>query len=419
MKVQYISLIFFLLAILSKYITKSWTNPSTIFLIIWSVITFLSSFNLYGLPEVSIYYYTLILIGGIIFFTGFIIVFALQSSRKKSNDTINYIIHYKALELCAVFCLIFLCYTLVTNGITVSSAFDLAGTQELLKNTSGNTGVLNFISLIIVTPMYTVINLFACMSIWQKNKSKFLIYEDIILVLGRIISSGGRQAMIESSIFLIISYIYSKKKNILTLKRKLEITLLIVILICIFMMLSSLRTDNIVKTLILDITMEPNMLQLWGNYVQNTGIYGFGMSSLMGFIYVPFYLLKNMGLMPSIPYSLQTIYELNQQPIIEWVNLGPQVYANAYVSSFWNLFLDGRIYGIIIGMFLFGLIATWIYSKLLFNKTLLNLCYYSLIVYCIIYTFGDLEFSKINICLVFIYLIFFIKKGDTNVKKDY
>ena len=70
-------------------------------------------------------------------------------------------------------------------------------------------------------------------------------------------------------------------------------------------------------------------------------------------------------------------------------------------------------------MFLFGVISTLLYERVSAHNNILNIAYYILTVYCILYTFGDSELSKINICLTIIYVIFCLKKvEDASAKKE-
>ncbi len=414
-----IAIVFLLLSFFAKMLSRRWTNPATIFLILWAIIISLSLTGRENLPKVEWKYYEYIIWGSISFFAGFFLIAARKRENSRSICNSNYVIRYKFLEILALLCILILILSFFKSGRNSTNILDLASTQENLMNMSANTGIFNSIQLLVITPMYTIIDLFSCIGFWQKKRHIILMLENIVIIFERILFSGGRQAIVEFTIFLVISYIYSNNKLRLSIKQKLVTLMSVLIFIIIFIIISSLRTDHLKDSLLLDLTIEPNMFQYWASIVSVSGLYGFGISSLMGFVYTPFYIIKNLGLLSSVPYFIQNIYNINQLTDSKWVPLGDMVNANAYVSVFWNLFLDGRLYGIIFGMFLFGVISTLLYERVSAHNNILNIAYYILTVYCILYTFGDSELSKINICLTIIYVIFCLKKvEDASAKKE-
>lgn len=70
--------------------------------------------------------------------------------------------------------------------------------------------------------------------------------------------------------------------------------------------------------------------------------------------------------------------------------------ANSYVSVFWYLYLDGRLFGVIIGMALLGYIMSALYERVIKEQTTRLMAAYSLLMVGLFYSFQYIVFSNMS-----------------------
>ena len=143
------------------------------------------------------------------------------------------------------------------------------------------------------------------------------------------------------------------------------------------------------------------MFQYWAEKINEQ--YAYGAASLFGFIYPFLYIVKNSLGLTKIPLGA-AVYENIENTFNNWVTLGTSYRCNAYTSCFWYLYYDGRIVGIVIGMLLWGSVCKNVLKNTLNYPTIKNISIYILIMIGVIYSFTDMEFSKANYVLAFLFI---------------
>ena len=84
--------------------------------------------------------------------------------------------------------------------------------------------------------------------------------------------------------------------------------------------------------------------------------------------------------------------------------------ANAYVSVFWFLLLDGGLIGIIFGMGILGGVLSHSFFNVVNNISEKSIAIYSYLLIGISYSFVRLPFGTPNYSIGFIFILFFIYK---------
>lgn len=394
---------------------KNVINPVTIMCSLWGGINILSSMQLYGLYDAKSEVYGYISLGVFFFLVGYIFAIFPISKRKKYRT--NTITIYKQYQLrkqrCFAFliaCLFFLGFKVIQYSEVISqSGFSLGSIQASVQQaTMSFSGVLNAIYFLIVNPMLLALPAAVISEHYMRGKKTMLFALCVALCVLRVIISGGRQAFIQIFFYTFVALCFSKdakrkkcvkKKN--SQKKKLYGAILGAFVVLLLLTIS--RTSAIIKTIYLDFAMQPTMLEIWIEKINNTGEKSYGVMTLLGLIYPLCYIVKNFFGLNGIPHVVQMAYDMRMVTMSEWVSIGPNLIANAYVTCFWYFYYDAGVFGIILGMFVCGYIACKMYKKAKSNPTSKNVCSYMFVAMAIFYTFGDFYPSNPYFVLGYLY----------------
>lgn len=243
------------------------------------------------------------------------------------------------------------------------------------------------------------------------NKDRWLIFLNIVLMLGRILLYGGRYPFIQLmiAIFLLMSF---KNRHKFSLKSTARYLLALIIGLLIFMMLTNSKTRAPLKTLYLYFAMQPIQFQTWAGVVDMNVSYSYGFASVFGFIHPFLYVIENLN-GNRMPVFFSNIYNNIQNTFNIWIPIGDTLSANAYTSIFWYLYYDGRFMGIILGMVILGMVAYLAYKKAYDSNNPQKIANYIMVAFCLIYTFTDMEMYKYDFALGVVYLnvLIFSKYG--------
>lgn len=412
-------------------------NPITVFCMLWGIIIFLSNLRLYTLYEADIYIYTLILLGIIFYILGYY-VWKIASRNKaisfKIKSTFNnldnygYKLRYKLVYVLCIICILFLIKDIISLGVSAfSQGINLKEIQRVVRATVKNrSNIENAISFLVVNPFYTALCPITAIDFWIGKRDKKLLLLTITILLAKMLSTGGREPFIKFFFCMIVGYTFFSKrnneekdsriKNKIRKNRRLFCFILFLTVVTLGILSFSRSGQNMIKTIYLDFAMQPNMLEYWAHEVDIRNLYGYGFASMNGFFYSILYCLKNLMILPDIPELYSQIYSVTMATDSQWVKIGSEISANAYVSVFWFLYYDAREIGIIIGMFLYGIIARWSYSFAMHRKSTKSICIYSIILVGIFYTFGRMEFTTTNYSLAFLFIYFIAYKKHIKVE---
>lgn len=419
-------------------------NPLSIFCALWAIILCFSSLEEYTMYRASDEINFMILIGITAYIVGYYFnkIFLKKIHfcfgkylYHRSNTVRNVIPRY---QLLYALCIISILYTLYTffNTIRQSGTFNLGIIQSMLQSgdiVSSNGPVLNAIALLVVAPFKFVIPAITAVDYWFGRRDKKLLYMTIVLITINMLSSANRTSFLLFFVWLLvvtIIYLYhirleNKKKynnyfsgRLISKIRNYRKYIVIIATIAFVLMSVSRGVSSFFRQFYLYFSMPPRMFEIWAENVEQSNIYGYGVASMLGFIYPLFYFIKNL-LGIEIPQLVQSMYDWTMQPEYTWVYPGRNIYANAYVSVFWTLYVDGRIIGIIIGMLFLGIIASRSFSNIV-SKTYSarQIAVYCCMFYVILFSFVRFQFTLSRIALAFIFVMFFAYKIVLNKTKE-
>ena len=413
-------------------------NPLSLFCALWAIILFFSSLEEYTMYRASDEINFMILIGIIAYIIGYYfnkiflqkIHFCFgKYSHYRSDILYNAIPRYQFLY---ALCIISILYTLYTffNTIRQSGTFNLGIIQSMLQSgdiVSSNGPLINAIALLVIAPFKFVIPAITAVDFWFGRRDKKLLYMTIALITINMLSSANRTSFLLFFVWLLvvtIIYLYhirleNRKKydnyfnrRIISQIRKYKKYIVIVAIVAFVLMSVSRGVSSFVRQFYLYFSMSPRMFEIWAEKVEQSNIYGYGVASMLGFIYPLFYVIKNL-LGIEMPQLVQSMYDWTMQPEYTWVYPGRNIYANAYVSVFWNLYVDGRIIGIIIGMLVLGIIASRSFSNIIAKTySARQIAVYCCVFYVILFSFVRFQFTLSRIALAFIFVMFFAYKFE-------
>ncbi len=399
-------------------------NPISIINLMWGVILFFSSLKLYTLYQVRSEVYCWIFIGLIAYSIGYYLfkIFLKDGKLKfrirsgKCIDNGKKIANYRRVYILYFICIVYIFYRMSRYGTAIISAgVNLSVISDVVKNSKiSDKGIINAINFLIVSPLYLPLTIFFAVDFWMGKRDKKVLLLAVIMTIGRIIIYGGRHPVIQLFIAMVIALTFSCSKyqtlfykKVKTFGRKRSLLPTIIIGIVVFGYLTFTKTTAVVKTIYLDFAMQPYMFQYWADNLGKKYAYGF--ASLFGFIHPILYIAKNLfRLFNDMPNFFSAIYNNIQDTFNVWIPIGENLRANAYTSSFWYLYYDGREFGIILGMFIWGILSYVFFSKAKRWTSSANVANYVMMAEAIIYTFTDMEFYKASYVLGFIYLNFLI-----------
>lgn len=413
-------------------------NPVTIFCALWGVILFFSSLSKYTMYMASDEINIMIVYGIIAYLVGYYIHKAFFNgihitiggfSRYQSGRQRIAIPRYQLLYLLCLISILYTIYDLV-RVVVQSGTFNLGTIQRLLQSgevSNANSSIINAIVLLVISPIKFILPAITAVDFFYGRRDRKLLLFTVCLIFINMLSTANRTSFLLFFLWLFFVatlYLYhntDKKQqylqkietgNILSKIRKYKWWIVGIAIIAFVVMSMSRTSTSLFKQIYLYFSMPPRMFEIWAEKVDAEGIYGYGVGSLLGFVYPVFYILKNL-LGISMPNLVETMYNWNMMTDTIWVWPGKNVMANAYVSLFWFFYLDGRLVGIIIGMFIFGIVLSRSYSSIIAKKhSARQVAVYCCLLYAVLFSFVRFQFSLMKTALGLIFIMFFAYKME-------
>ncbi|MFS1664294.1 O-antigen polymerase [Streptococcus sp. zg-JUN1979] len=416
--------------LLSFFIEPIKLNPLTIFFGEWTIIIFLVSLKLYGILPVSDKFFQMILIGSVMFFLGFYLFKVFNNIAMTRIGTVNrpnyeYVINDRVVKFLIIVSLIFFSIDFFKSLIYFVQGYSLNHIRQVAQSGAlFSNPVMNAIRIIIAAPFSLALTPLVAANFFSKRRNNFYILGTLLILLMRLFSDGGRSPIIYLILCMFISYVFHNfngKRSKLTFKRVIVIksqqlfiiAFLIASCIGIYLITKSRSGEDTIRDTYYYFAMEPYMFQKWANIVDSKNMMAFGMATFNGFLFPLSYLLANI--VPGVGYftAWRNVYEVIEGLGTQWqVITSYGTSANSYVSIFWTFYFDGRLLGIIIGMFCYGIFMAYFYFKVLKNRSEKNIALYSMVLIGLFYSFQQMIFQNIYWSLGFLMLLTILYKKE-------
>lgn len=418
-------------------------NPITVFCGIWMVILFLSTLGYYTMDVASENTFMIMTFGIVFYIIGYYVNklllnkwhIALNGKTRISIDkNCKAVPRYNLLYFLLILCILFSLFNFV-NVVRQVGIFSLGMVQTLLQSgdyDSNYNAIMGALSVLIVAPVSFAIPAITAVDFWYGKRDRKLLGLTIVLLVVRMLSSANRTGFILFFVYLIVTaiiYLYHhKRRNLIndstkpSMARKIRkyIFGLAIFGSLAFILMTMSRGSKLFKNIYLDLAMPPRMFEIWAETIEKNDVHGYGIGSFLGFVYPIFYFLKNLLRLGKLPDIVQAMFDWTLLTDSSWVWPGRNIKANAYVSLFWFFYLDGRFLGVLIGSFIFGMIASRSFTNVVSREhSARQVATYCLIFYSILYSFVRFQFTLYKFALAVVFVMFFAyrmvpKNGESN-----
>lgn len=421
-----VSVIFLSIAVISKLKYKNWHNPLSFMLFLWGVISFFSEMQLFGSPSTSFFAWLLLLLGFSSYALGCVLGYRItikphvpyiyNNKYSLNENLISFVVLFLY-----IFSIIYIYdirdYLFIGISITRRIYFN-----DISINTSLNSGWVNVIFRFLYEPLLTMLRaIFVYLVFFPKKKNIKLIISIAVLFLIELLITGGRFAIFSLFLQLFVGFAVSKRIE-LTRKTKKRVIIFvffaIAILIAILYISSIARSNNNLeytinsfgKTIYRYFTLEIPHLDYRVKNLNSNYNYGFGINSFSGIIGPIMFVLTRLT---PIGYSNYYIDSVNMYSNIQTsVNLGDEVYFNAFVSPVYPLYFDFNLIGVIIGMIIMGWVMMYLYKNRHNNSR--NLALFIFSITAIGRSISSYFLSDWSFVIGFVFIYFFFVKNKKN-----
>jgi len=410
-----------LIAFLGKGIFKKWSNPVSIFNFLWALLFFLYALNLknyYEIPGRTQFIFFLQLagfaLGGFLAYT---YRFRLSTKRVVQNkNNSRELIYWAYIALSIVSVIVLLGDTVhIIEGLMQGMTFDDMAIEGMMTE-SDNTGIRVFLKIFVMFPVTYSISAVAAAELLLKNEKKtakqwLLFAFNIVIVLLYSLQHGAR-IMLFTFVITYVSALVISGKSVYTKKTKKLIWILCILAAVLCVGLSASRGIDLSR-LLMSIyhyfaACIPHFHVVITKIAQDME-HTLGFASLNGFLSPVFILLKGVGIISQTPYLGRLASKYVALP--EEVSvIGNGVGMNAFVTSNYTFYVDGGMFGVLLGMFLYGYFVTNTYMLAKKEDNIKYKAIYLLLISTIYMGFTRFQFCQYHTAMALVLCLLIYRK---------
>ncbi|WP_436686503.1 O-antigen polymerase [Lactiplantibacillus plantarum] len=397
----------------------------TFFCLLWAVIIFLSSFELYGMVSFSREIYSVILIGLISFTIPCLMgkYTTIRSSTipiQKRSD--KYSLNRKFFFLVQLFIFIFMILMaerlieLIQSGLpygTVRAMYLNRGEENYFTNP-----IMDFFNSKLVVPLlFSSIPIVVTLILTKAKEYIVIILVSVLNILIYVAATGGRLILIYIVVDLIIAIPLYEITISSKLKKRISygiIVLFFVVIITTVIRKGFFSSGHLdVSSLFIDyyryLSLSVPLFAHWLDYINSAHIQTNGMATFGGIANNIYYVLTKFGATDFLNFNATNNLITQTEDFIPIFN---DTGANAFVTMFFFFYLDFRMFGVIILSGIYGWVTGFISKLTTSNSSILMKCYYLLFVQSVVKSFVRWEFWSAAYILAFLFMFFFFTKGS-------
>lgn len=407
----------------SKNRYRFFYNPISFFSAVWLVIVGLVVLDLSDLNDVSQKVYGIVFVGILCFIMGASVGqkkrFTIGHAyiRKESIEFVDtYIINYRAVYILMCISLVIVFLKFSSTLVLYMSGLDMHDIRVMYstgENAYGGGAIFSVLSSYVVAPFVVAVMPIAGVALFYPSQRKvFVAVLSVILVGMQVLADGGRSALVQMIFCVAIIYIltmHTREKRLLTRKAKRRIVIVCLIGLVGLISLSRFRgiEDNIWDSFYTYICGCLPYMDYRLSTVDSSGFCTYGWSALFGVMVPIQWILSVFGIY--IPFFAKVTEVASVQ---ETYFIGTETEFNAFTSTFYHLYLDGRWIGVAIGMLLYGFLAGTCYRKLLEERNARNVYVYTLILLGLLFSMIRFPFVKHNYVIALAMSLLLFKRAD-------
>lgn len=430
-----IGLMCFPIAMYGYHRTKYIFNPITSMFVMWGLILPVSCWGLYDTVIPSDKVYCVIAVGLLGYLIGVIggmkpvkYSFGNYSTSNYKEYKINYCLFY----ILGGIAIIYYASQLVIVIGLLHAGYDYTYIRNLSTATDFNelrsSALVTMTKAFIAAPMTYLTLAMLPFEVFKRKKNWIAIIMAILLMLFYLLSTGGRSVLLWCMLYFAAIFL-AQKKNIdsTLLKQFLRKYRLIIILGGIALLVILLRMTFAIKGDDVDLLQQLYIYFVCPlqNFDYHMGVvdasnkYGCGLSSFYGLVYPILFVLSKIGINVFTPF-VESIYSMSFQDLQMGIDIGGGIYMNAFVTAFYQPYLDGRYIGVILIMIVFGFMSGRSFYNFYYKFEKKALLIYLLLLQKIIFSYVRFYFTQQAQSICFILAFFMIlawKQGENEDKK--
>ena len=406
-------------------------NPLTVMFLLWGIIVPLSSLGLYDVDIPSEKAYFAILIGLIAFLIGGLLGwrpsrFRIKLKKSGNGDRIaySYVWNKKLLYFLITASMAYYLYKLVLvismlrSGATFYVIRELATAED--TNELRTSSFIIAVQALIASPTsFLMVAIMPIELLKEGKKNKLLIRLSIALMVLWVLTSGGRWVIMWFAAYFACVFLMKKgeiqniqwKRLLKRFRMPILIGLILLVVFLLYITLSRKGNDvDLLKEIFVYFVapvpyFSHNIQTIDTNY---SDIYGLGVSSFYGFLY-PLFLVIRL-IIGHYPEKVLDIYYMSFYMFEKPTYIGGNIYMNAYVTAFYQPYLDGRLLGVFIILFILGYICCKSFYNTQKDNNPHNMLIYLLLLQKVMFSFVRFYFTMQPQGISFILAFFALKR---------
>jgi len=416
----FISLLLLLTGLVLKRKRGTWISPEVIFCFQWSLVSFLASLHLFGMYEARDFTWLIVLFGSFSYVLGVLLVSPTKiKSRAEVKDSTPFF-NVRTFWFITVLLYVFSIQDFIQAYRFLSVGYDLGeirlasyGIEEISgyqRNTAG-----------IYALFYAIKDLFRLLMIavgihyftQKPSKNYYYLFAVFGFVFLEASTNGGRFGFAYLIVELLVCFTLLGNLNRYNRKFKLSKFSLYVPIVA---LLSAIVYISVERGWDSDAFGVKFYRYICGNIVffdrhidnfEGAPLY-IVWSSLYGFWSLILPVLHTIGL-PYPDMYLQAIKEVFDTQ--NFMQIGDDMYTNAFITPFYHLYADGRLVGVILGMLIFGIVSGKVYVNARISCNGRNLIFYLIICQMIFKSITIYPFAANGYALALLFFCFFKKRS--------
>lgn len=390
-----VSAMLFIIAICDLKKERTIAAPIAFFCLEWGGISFLASLKLFSFFEASARTWLIILIGSLSFVAGSMFGRRIKfdSGLVLQDKPFNYNHRRRLYFFYALLLLFFViktpelieCVSLLCKGTPLSLIRAARYNQTELDGYTSLRGVRHYL----VHVFAPTIDLFAValgilIYLLDIRKQKRVIFLLIVNEAIKVLLGGGRFDLAHFVIELVICFELIRKRKLfspLFLQRSKKIVIGLVVAACVAIVYvttaRSIDINEIFEHLYIYICGDVVLLDQKLKIFETTNIWARGLAGGFGF-WSLFFTFTRVVLGISDPQLWVDVYKniMTGQDVLQ---IGQDVYMNAFVTPYYYLYADFRLFGVVFGMLVFGILSGLLYRRAIQHPNIINIVPYLLI----------------------------------------
>lgn len=434
-----LSILFLIIAVMGYIKFKNFLNPITVMFVIWGLILPFSTINIYGLTAPKQKTLAIIVVGLVFYLFGNLIgarPYRFKFGKEKAHRSVVFgsraELNYTFLRILFFVALVYYLYvgaraiSLLFSGRHLDYIRELATSEDANELRTSTLVVLvkNFIA----TPtVYLAIALLP-IEIFRGEKDKFIIISTIVMTFLWVITSGGRSVLLWIALYFLIVYTFLPREkhrlkiSIKSIRNKIALIAGAAVILGALLYTTYSRKGNDVdlwRQIYIYFIVPVKHFEHYVEYIDSaySGFYGYGAASFYGLLYPIVFALRLLFL-GRYPEFFTTVRELSFTMLERSTLLGGNIYMNAFVTIFYQPYLDGRFVGVAIICMLFGIFTGTAYYRMSVYNDMKWQLIYLLLFQKIVFSMVRFYFTQPgqSVCMI---LAFFAIRYVANSKEKY